>query len=74
LSFDNYYFLGEAEAYATSLKATAEADNMAKKAEAWANYTEVAKTEMLLAAIPKIAAEVVSPMMKISKIKFVSSD
>lgn len=61
--------LGEAEAYAIEIKAKAEAEQMAKKAEAWASYTDAAKAEMLLTALPKIVSEVAAPLLNISKIR-----
>lgn len=65
---------GEAEAFAIEEKAKAEAEQMAKKAEAWNNYQNAAKVEMILAAIPKLAAEVARPLMEAQKIRMVSDD
>lgn len=46
--------LGEAEAYAIHVKARAEADQMAKKANAFNDYGEAAKIEMVLDTLPKV--------------------
>lgn len=45
---------GEAEAYAIEAKAKAEAEQMAKKAEAWKEYKDAAMVDMLLEALPKV--------------------
>ena len=55
---------GEAEAFAIEAKAKAEAEQMAKKADAWGEYEEAAKIEMVLKAMPQIAAEVAAPLAK----------
>jgi hypothetical protein len=39
---------GEAEAYAIEVKAKAEAEQMAKKADAWKEYKEAALVDMML--------------------------
>ena len=39
---------GEAEAYAIEVKAKAEAEQMAKKADAWKEYQEAALVDMML--------------------------
>ncbi len=49
---------GEAEAFAIEAKAKAEAEQMAKKADAWAEYKEAALVEMILQVMPKLAAEI----------------
>jgi flotillin len=46
--------LGEAEAYAIQVKAKAEADAMAKKANAFKDYEDAAKIEMVLETLPKV--------------------
>lgn len=46
--------LGEAEAYAIEAKAKAEAEQMAKKAEAWKEYKEAAMIDMFLDVLPKV--------------------
>lgn len=63
---------GEAEAFAIEAKAKAEAEQMAKKADAWGEYEEAAKIEMVLKAMPKLAAEVAAPLAKMNKITMVS--
>lgn len=46
---------------------------MAKKAEAYKEYKEAAMVEMLLDALPKVAAEVAAPLSQAKKITMVSS-
>ena len=45
---------GEAEAYAIEAKAKAEAEQMAKKAEAWKDYQDAAMVDMVLEMLPKV--------------------
>lgn len=45
---------GEAEAFAIEAKAAAEAEQMAKKADAWKEYREAAVVDMVLATMPKV--------------------
>jgi flotillin len=45
---------GEAEAYAIEAKAKAEAEQMAKKADAWKDYQEAAMVDMVLDTLPKV--------------------
>ena len=45
---------GEAESFAIHAKAKAEAEQMAKKAEAFREYREAAMVEMLMEALPKV--------------------
>ena len=45
---------GEAEAYAIEAKAKAEAEQMAKKADAWKEYREAAVVDMVLETMPKV--------------------
>ena len=52
------FVTGEAEAFAIEAKAKAEAEQMAKKAEAWNEYKEAALIDMILTVMPKLAAEV----------------
>lgn len=47
---------GEAEAFAIEAKATAEAEQMAKKADAWKEYREAAVVDMVLATMPKVTS------------------
>jgi len=47
---------------------------MAKKAEAWREYKDAAMVDMLLEALPKIAAEVAAPLSEgIQKMTMVST-
>merc|ERR1712111_67950 len=64
---------GEAEAYAIEVKAKAEAEQMAKKADAWKEYKEAALVDMMLKVLPKVAAEVSTPMLNTKKITMVST-
>lgn len=45
---------GEAEAFAIEAKGKAEAEQMKKKAEAWQEFKEAARVEMVLATLPKV--------------------
>ena len=45
---------GEAEAYAVEQKAKAEAEQMAKKADAWKDYQDAAMVDMVLETLPKV--------------------
>ena len=45
---------GEAEAYAIEAKAKAEAEQMAKKADAWKDYQDAAMVDMVLETLPKV--------------------
>lgn len=44
----------QAEAYAIKAKAAADAEQMAKKAEAWKEYGSAAMTDMMLDTLPKV--------------------
>ena len=46
--------MGEAEAYAIQVKAKAESEQMAKKANAFRDYEDAAKIEMVLETLPKV--------------------
>jgi flotillin len=46
---------GEAEAYALEIKAKAESEQMTKKAEAWKQYEDAAKVEMMLEMLPRVS-------------------
>merc|ERR1711879_643045 len=63
---------GEAEAFAIEARAKSEAEKMAKKADAWKEYKEAAMLDMMLEALPKIAAEVAAPLSQAKKISMVS--
>ena len=45
---------GEAEAYAIEAKARAEAEQMAKKADAWKEYQDAAIVDMILDSMPQV--------------------
>ena len=45
---------GEAEAYAIEARAKAEAEQMAKKADAWKDYQDAAMIDMVLETLPKV--------------------
>lgn len=63
---------GDAKAFAIETKAKAEAEQMVKKAEAWKEYKEAALVDMMLQAMPKIAAEIAGPLSKTNKITMVA--
>lgn len=63
---------GEAEAFAIEAKAKAEAEKMAKKADAWKEYKEAAMLDMMLDALPKIAAEIAAPLSQAKKISMIT--
>lgn len=44
----------EAQAFAIEAKAKAEAEQMAKKADAWKEYQSAAMVDMILQTIPKV--------------------
>ncbi|PAA82359.1 hypothetical protein BOX15_Mlig013837g1 [Macrostomum lignano] len=64
---------GEAEAYAIEARAKATAEQMAKKADAWKEYGEAAKLDLVLKTLPKLAAEVAQPLAGANKITMVSN-
>ncbi|CAL1546941.1 unnamed protein product [Lymnaea stagnalis] len=64
---------GEAEAFAIEARAKAEAEQMAKKADAWKDYQDAAMIDMVLETLPKIAAEVAAPLTNAKKVTMVSS-
>lgn len=45
---------GDAEAYSIEAKAKAEAEQMAKKADAWKDYQDAAMVDMILETLPKV--------------------
>ena len=55
---------GEAEAFAIEAKATAEAEQMAKKADAWKEYREAAVVDMVLATMPKVTSTYIKSKSK----------
>ncbi|KAF9804810.1 hypothetical protein SFRURICE_007713 [Spodoptera frugiperda] len=64
--------LKTAEAYAIKAKAIADAEQMAKKAEAWKEYGSAAMVDMMLETLPKVAAEVAAPLSQARKVTMVS--
>lgn len=53
--FYNFKFvLFQAEAYAIKAKAAADAEQMAKKADAWKEYGSAAMVDMMLETLPKV--------------------
>lgn len=64
---------GEAEAFAIGARARAEAEQMAKKAEAFQMYQEAAQLDMLLEKLPQVAEEISGPLTSANKITLVSS-
>merc|ERR1712098_607509 len=62
-----------AEAYAIEVKAKAEAEQMAKKADAWKEDKEAALVDMMLKVLPQVAAEVSAPISETKKITMVAS-
>jgi len=64
---------GEAEAFAIGARARAEAEQMAKKAEAFQLYQEAAQLDMLLEKLPQVAEEISGPLTSANKITLVSS-
>lgn len=65
---------GEAEAFAIKEKARAEAEQMAKKAEAWQDYQSAAMVDMVLETLPKVAAEVATPLGQTKKIVMIAGE
>jgi len=59
---------GEAEAFAIEAKAKAESEQMCKKADAWKEYEDAAKIEMMLDIIPKVATLTHSTALLMQKI------
>uniref|UniRef100_A0A674B8F5 Flotillin n=1 Tax=Salmo trutta TaxID=8032 RepID=A0A674B8F5_SALTR len=64
---------GDAEAFALEAKGRAEAEQMAKKAEAFKQYGEGAMVDMLLEKLPLIAEEISRPLSMAQKVTMVSS-
>jgi len=65
--------VGLAEAEVIQKKLEAEAAGMAKKAEAWRQYTEAAKLQMLLEALPGALQAVAAPMAEVDRLVIVDS-
>jgi len=51
---------GEAEAFAVEAKAKAEAEQMARKADAWKQYEDAAVVDMVLEMLPKVLTSKIS--------------
>uniref|UniRef100_A0A8C2X817 Flotillin n=1 Tax=Cyclopterus lumpus TaxID=8103 RepID=A0A8C2X817_CYCLU len=64
---------GEAEAFAVEVKGLAEAEQMAKKAEAFEQYKDGAMVDMLLEKLPLMAEEISKPLCAANEITMVSS-
>ncbi|XP_025416536.1 flotillin-1 [Sipha flava] len=64
---------GEAESFAIQAKAKADAEQAMKKAEAWREYKKAAILDMVLEALPKLAAEVAAPFENTKKVTMVAS-
>ncbi|XP_029346993.1 flotillin-1 isoform X2 [Acyrthosiphon pisum] len=64
---------GEAESFAIQAKAKADAEQAMKKAEAWKEYKKAAIINMVLEALPKLAAEVAAPFENTKKVTMVAS-
>ncbi|CAG7726937.1 unnamed protein product [Allacma fusca] len=64
---------GEAEAIAMEAKGSADADRLTRKAEAYKLYKDAAVVELLLEALPKIAASVAAPLTNTNKMTLVST-
>ncbi len=65
---------GEAQAAAILATGQAEAEAMNKKADAYGRYNEAAVIEMLVTALPEMAARVAAPMSGIDKLTVISAD
>ena len=59
---------GDAEAFAITAVATAEAEGMTMKAEAFREYKKAAKVAMWMEALPSMAAEVSAPLSQCEKV------
>jgi len=64
--------VGTAEAYQIEVIGKAEAEQMRQKAAAYSQYGDAAVMSLILESLPKIAAEVASPMSKIDEIVITS--
>ena len=67
----SFLFQGEAEAYVVEIKAKAESEEMALKAEAWRDYEKAAKVSMWMDVIPAMAAEVAAPLSQVRSVSIV---
>ena len=66
--------IGSAEAYQIEALGKAEAEQMSQKAAAYNQYGDAAIMALILESLPKIAAEVASPMNKIEDIVITSGN
>ncbi|OTF74993.1 flotillin-1-like protein [Euroglyphus maynei] len=64
---------GEAEAQVIDAKAKADAEILAQKADAYKNYENAAKIEMILNTLPRVAAEIAGPLAECNRIVMVSN-
>merc|ERR1712008_572307 len=62
----------DAQPFAIEAKAKAEAEQMAKKADAWNEYGKAALMDMMLKMMPKVASEIAEPLSKAKKIPMIS--
>ena len=65
--------VGEAEAAAIAAKGLAEAEALEKKAEAMKKYGQAAMMEMIVKALPEMAAEIAKPLSTIDKVTIIDS-
>ena len=65
--------VGEAEAAAIAAKGKAEAEALEKKAEAMKKYGQAAMMEMIVKALPEMAAEIAKPLSSIDKVTIIDS-
>jgi len=64
---------GTAEAEIILAKGNAEAEAMSKKAESWQGYNQAAIMELVLKALPELAAAVAAPLSKTDRVTIVST-
>lgn len=67
--FNDIQLRGEAEALAINAKSKAEAEQLAKKAEAWKEYKNAAVIEMVLDTLPKVCIMFLKHVLLISNDK-----
>ncbi len=65
--------VGEAEAAAIAAKGLAEAEALEKKAEAMKKYGQAAMMEMIVKALPEMAAEIAKPLSTIDKVTIIDT-
>nr|XP_046914279.1 flotillin-1-like isoform X3 [Dermatophagoides farinae] len=64
---------GDAEAHVIDAKAKVDAEILAQKADAYRNYENAAKIEMILNTLPRVAAEIAGPLAECNRIVMVSN-